>query len=282
MTTTLLLAYSGSHITMFMVFLAKGLAPANLLNAPFVAAEVLNILVGSFGVIAVAPCTVAISALLYAREQVTLTAPNSPEPGSAMNPDCLFCPADALADTRTDRSSLPAWSLALAAILLLLLAPALWNGYAVVFHDTGGYVGSILEWRLFPGRSFFYGLFLWLTSMGWLNFWGPVVVQSLLAAWTIRLMLRCHGLAAGPLALTLHCTGLALLTGISWYTSQLMPDILVPLVVLAYLLLGLHWQALRPWGAGGTRGHGPAGDAVAHVLPGPGHWPGGGDPGDPD
>jgi len=65
MTTTLLLAYSGSHITMFMVFLAKGLPPANLLNAPFVAAEILNILVGSFGVIAVAPCTVAIAGLLY-------------------------------------------------------------------------------------------------------------------------------------------------------------------------------------------------------------------------
>nr|WP_320012678.1 YibE/F family protein [uncultured Desulfobulbus sp.] len=65
MTTTLLLAYSGSHITMFMVFLAKGLAPANLLNAPFVAAEILNILVGSFGVIVVAPCTVVLSALLY-------------------------------------------------------------------------------------------------------------------------------------------------------------------------------------------------------------------------
>ena len=65
MTTTLLLAYSASHICMFMVFLAKGLAPQNLLNAPFVAAEVLNILVGSFGVIAVAPFTVASSAILY-------------------------------------------------------------------------------------------------------------------------------------------------------------------------------------------------------------------------
>jgi uncharacterized membrane protein len=65
MTPTLLLAYSGSHITMFMVFLAKGLPAANLLNAPFVAAEVLNILVGSFGVIAVAPVTVGVSGLLY-------------------------------------------------------------------------------------------------------------------------------------------------------------------------------------------------------------------------
>jgi uncharacterized membrane protein len=65
MTTTLLLAYSGSHITMFMVFLAKGLPAENLLNAPFVAAEVLNILVGSFGVITVAPFTVAVAGLLY-------------------------------------------------------------------------------------------------------------------------------------------------------------------------------------------------------------------------
>lgn len=70
MTTTLLLAYSGSHITMFMVFLAKGLPAANLLNAPFVAAEILNILVGSFGVIAVAPCTVVIAALLYRSRSV--------------------------------------------------------------------------------------------------------------------------------------------------------------------------------------------------------------------
>ena len=163
-----------------------------------------------------------------------------------MNPECLSCSTELIAAVRTVRSSLASWLLALAATLSLLLAPALWNGYAVVFHDTGGYVGSVLEWRLFPGRSFFYGFFLWLTSLGWLSFWGPVAVQSLLTAWTIRLMLRCHGLAAGPLALSLHCAGLALLTGISWYTSQLMPDILVPLVVLAYLLLGLHWQALRP------------------------------------
>ena len=65
MTTTLLLAYSGSRITMFMVFLAKGLPATNLLNAPFVAAEVLNILVGSFGVVTVAPLTAAVAALVY-------------------------------------------------------------------------------------------------------------------------------------------------------------------------------------------------------------------------
>lgn len=63
MATTLLLAYSISHSTMFMFFMAKGLPPENLLNAPFVSAELLNILIGSFGLIAVAPLTALISAL---------------------------------------------------------------------------------------------------------------------------------------------------------------------------------------------------------------------------
>jgi uncharacterized membrane protein len=65
MTTTLLLAYSGSHVAMFMLFMAKGLPMANILNAPFVAAEVLNILVGSFGLVTVAPFTAVVAGLLY-------------------------------------------------------------------------------------------------------------------------------------------------------------------------------------------------------------------------
>lgn len=65
MTTTLLLAYSSSHITMFLLFMAKGLPSYNTLNAPFVSAEVLNILVGSFGLITVAPFTVLVAGLLY-------------------------------------------------------------------------------------------------------------------------------------------------------------------------------------------------------------------------
>jgi uncharacterized membrane protein len=70
MTTTLLLAYSSSHITMFMLFMIKGLPAANILNAPFVAAEILNILVGSFGLVTVAPFTAAVAGLLYRRMEV--------------------------------------------------------------------------------------------------------------------------------------------------------------------------------------------------------------------
>jgi uncharacterized membrane protein len=45
--------------------MAKGLPAANILNAPFVAAEILNILVGSFGLVTVAPFTAIVAGLLY-------------------------------------------------------------------------------------------------------------------------------------------------------------------------------------------------------------------------
>jgi len=67
MTPTLLLAYSSSHICMFMLFMVKGLPAVNLLNAPFVAAEILNILVGSFGLVTVAPFTAFVAGFLYHR-----------------------------------------------------------------------------------------------------------------------------------------------------------------------------------------------------------------------
>jgi uncharacterized membrane protein len=71
----LLLAYSSSHMAMFLLFIAKGLAPANLLNASFVAAEVLNILVGSFGLVMVAPFTVLVAGVIYRFEVVKPAAP---------------------------------------------------------------------------------------------------------------------------------------------------------------------------------------------------------------
>ena len=67
MSTTLLLAYSSSHLAMFLLFMAKGMPAQNILNAPFVAAEVLNILVGSFGLVTVAPFTALVAGFLYQR-----------------------------------------------------------------------------------------------------------------------------------------------------------------------------------------------------------------------
>ena len=65
MTTTLLLAYSGGYMTMMMLFMAQGVPLINFFNINFVAAEVLNTLVGSFGLVTVAPFTAAVGGFVY-------------------------------------------------------------------------------------------------------------------------------------------------------------------------------------------------------------------------
>ena len=67
MTTTLLLAYSGSYVTLLMAFMAQGVPPANILNLVYVAAEIFRTLAGSFGLVAVAPFTALCGAMILAR-----------------------------------------------------------------------------------------------------------------------------------------------------------------------------------------------------------------------
>ena len=49
----------------YVLFMAKGLPVANILNAPFVAAEVLNILGRSFGLVTMVSFTALAAALRY-------------------------------------------------------------------------------------------------------------------------------------------------------------------------------------------------------------------------
>lgn len=64
MTTTLLLAYSGGYLTLLMVFAAEGTSPLDFLNSTLVSAELVKTLVGSFGLVLVAPATALMSAVL--------------------------------------------------------------------------------------------------------------------------------------------------------------------------------------------------------------------------
>lgn len=68
MTTTLLLAYSGGFITLMMAFMAQGVPITNLFNLIYVAAEVLKTIVGSFGLVMVAPFTAVIGGVVLARK----------------------------------------------------------------------------------------------------------------------------------------------------------------------------------------------------------------------
>ncbi|WP_148410183.1 YibE/F family protein [Murimonas intestini] len=66
MTTTLLLAYSGGCVALLMVFMAQGTPLDNILNYKYVSSEILDTIVGSFGLVTVAPFTALTSGFFLA------------------------------------------------------------------------------------------------------------------------------------------------------------------------------------------------------------------------
>ena len=67
MTTTLLLAYSGGYMAQLMVFMAQGTPLVNIFNYKYVASELLQTLVGCFGLVMVAPFTAIAAGFLLTR-----------------------------------------------------------------------------------------------------------------------------------------------------------------------------------------------------------------------
>jgi len=83
MTTTLLLAYSGGYVALLMVFMAQGTPLINILNLRYVAGEILHTIVGSFGLVTVAPITAVLAGVIYTRrpaglEQAKAVLPQPP------------------------------------------------------------------------------------------------------------------------------------------------------------------------------------------------------------
>lgn len=68
MTTTLLLAYSGGYIALLMVFMAQGTPIYNILNYKYVSSEILDTMVGSFGLVLVAPFTAIAAGILLTKK----------------------------------------------------------------------------------------------------------------------------------------------------------------------------------------------------------------------
>ena len=67
MTTTLMLAYSGNYLSMLMYFVGQGTPVTDVINLKYVASQLLNTLVGSFGLVAAAPLTALVASAAYTR-----------------------------------------------------------------------------------------------------------------------------------------------------------------------------------------------------------------------
>ena len=134
---------------------------------------------------------------------------------------------------------------AFSAATLFLLAPAIWNGFPLLFYDTGAYLGRAFFDTLSPGRSAVYGWFLGAGSRP--DFWPVVIAQSLVTVWTVALFLRAHDLGHRPILLVALFAAFTAATGLPWLTGQLMPDVFAGLAVLALYLLVFRAGALARW-----------------------------------
>lgn len=120
---------------------------------------------------------------------------------------------------------------------LLLLVPAIYNGYPLVFSDTGTYIRSGFEHSIPADRPVFYGLFLRYSSLG-LSFWLSIFIQaflSCLALWKIIEVLTPQHKNQKILIIIIFSSCL-LFSGLGYYSSLLLSDFAIaPLLVFLFL-----------------------------------------------
>jgi hypothetical protein len=137
---------------------------------------------------------------------------------------------------------------------LMLVWPALYNGFPLIYPDSMTYLsdGRVVARALFLHQySDYYGVRSFFYSLGILPFhcnispWPIVALQCLLVAWVVWLVARSvapRRIVASYLLLVLF---LSLLTSVSWYADFIMPDILGPLIYLAFYLLAFARDTLN-------------------------------------
>ncbi|MEY9110941.1 hypothetical protein ABH999_007137 [Bradyrhizobium yuanmingense] len=124
--------------------------------------------------------------------------------------------------------------LAAVALPVLMIAPAVWNGYPLLQWDTGGYLARWYEGYLVPSRSTVFGLYLhYGESFG---FWINLAAQSLATLWLLQLTLRVLGLMQTFRFVAISLS-LMLSTALPWLASMLLTDIFAGLAVLSLFLL---------------------------------------------
>ena len=128
------------------------------------------------------------------------------------------------------------WPIPLAAALLTW--PAIWNGYPIVFADTGTYLSQAIHRYLGWDRPPFYSLFMMPLHLT-ITTWPVVAAQALLTAWVLFQVVRVLWPALDTRWLPALVLPLAAGTWLPFLVSELTPDLLTPLLVLVLCVLAL-------------------------------------------
>src|ERR1044072_8336481 len=121
---------------------------------------------------------------------------------------------------------------------IVLCSHAIYNGFPLVYPDTGTYISACFEHFLPRDRPLVYSFFIRHVSLA-TSLWIPVFLQSAIISWLVFLLFR-H-VARVKRIFVFHLSTLVLLTvttGIAVNTGQLIADVFTPVVLLtsAFLL----------------------------------------------
>jgi hypothetical protein len=125
---------------------------------------------------------------------------------------------------------------AVLALCPILLAAALWNGFPIIFYDTGAYVLEGVGHVFLPERSAVYSLFL-AAAGARISLWTIAALQALMTSFVLVQTIRLYLSRATLGTAVLIGAALAAATGIDWYVGQIEPDCFTAIVILSFWLL---------------------------------------------
>lgn len=120
---------------------------------------------------------------------------------------------------------------------LLLLMPALYNGYPLVNSDDGTYLNSGFKVETPGDRPITYGLFLRVFSIDGYSMWMAVFFQALVLSWLLMKTIQRTTGGEHWLRDSLITFIVLTLTSLSWTVSQIIPDVWTGTALLAFALI---------------------------------------------
>ncbi len=131
---------------------------------------------------------------------------------------------------------------------LTVSAMALWNGYPLVYSDSGTYLASSFGPQVPVDRPVFYGLFL--RAWHWkLSLWPPLLAQAAILTLAVRGLVGLYAPIRGRVALLALLAALVVTTPLPWVAGQLVPDAWTGLCAIAIFVLREDPLAQRGWRA---------------------------------
>jgi uncharacterized membrane protein YeaQ/YmgE (transglycosylase-associated protein family) len=149
-------------------------------------------------------------------------------------------------DGHTRSGIKPAWhAFSFLLVFVLLISPALWNGYPLVYFDSEDYVEMAFTFQPIVWRIMSYGVLCTVARL-FDSLWAMVLLQGLLTAWVVHEAVM--GFVGRWRHLVFLVVGLAvaLFTGLPWVTSQLLADVFAGVAVLGIATLAFG-EGLTKW-----------------------------------